>query len=80
MTTRRWYVHGLPVPGYIPDGCTIDCGTGYANKMVFGPFSTAILAAMFLEKNMRVEKWKAVSVHSNRTVDAGTDPNVGAKG
>lgn len=64
--TRLWYVHALPVPGYVPGISTIDPGTGYENKSIIGPFDSALSAARYAEEQRPVSHWTHVSIISNR--------------
>ena len=62
---RNWYVYGTPVKGYFPEGAAVDRLTGYASKVVVGPFDTAVQAALFIEARRPVEQWQQVNMYSN---------------
>ena len=61
---RKWWVHATPVKGHFPPEATVDFLTGDANKVIVGPFTDAIAAALFVERQRPIEKWYMVSIRS----------------
>lgn len=65
---RRWYVHATPVKGFIPseNDITIDPSTGYANKVVTGPFPDPYACASFIDRNRPMQTWNQVAIISKK--------------
>ncbi len=63
---REWFVYGTPVKGYVPDepGVTTCMVTGYANKVVRGPFGDVHTAALFVSHERPMQSWQKVAIYS----------------
>jgi hypothetical protein len=63
---REWYVHATPAKGHFPSEAFIDQLTGNANRVVYGPFTSAIEAAQFVEERIPADLWRVVWIIGKR--------------